>query len=61
MTTIGGKTPLEFWPGGAARDHSSLRVFSCSTYVDVKKDILDSKVNKLVFLRYKEDLKGYKL
>ena len=24
-TVIGGKTPLEFWIGGATRDHSSLR------------------------------------
>ena len=61
MTTIGDKTPLDIWSGGAARDHVSLRVFDCPTYVDVKKDMLDSKVNKLVFLEYKEDLKGYKL
>jgi len=32
-----------------------------STYVDVKKDMLDFKVNKLVFLKYKKNLKGYKL
>jgi len=61
ITAIGGKTPLEIWLGGAARDHGSLRVFSCPSYIDVKKDMLDSKVNKLVFLGYKEDLKGYKL
>ena len=54
-TVIGGKTPLEIWSGGAAREHDSLRVFDCPTYVDVKKDMLDSKVNKLVFLEYKED------
>ena len=61
MTAIGGKTPLEIWSGGAARDHDSLRVFGCPAYIDVKKDMLDSKVNKLVFLGYKEDLKDYKL
>jgi len=60
-TVIEGKTLLEIWSGGAARDHSSLKVFDCRVYVDVKKDILDSKANKLVFLGYKEDLKGYKL
>jgi len=60
-TAIGGKTPLEIWSGGAACDHGSLRVISCSAYIDVKKCMLDSKVNKLVFLGYKEDLKGYKL
>jgi len=41
---------LEIWSGGAARDHGSLRVFGCLSYVDVKKDMLDSKVNKLIFL-----------
>ena len=60
-TVIGGNTLLEIWSGGAARDHDSLRVFGCLAYVDVKKDMLDSKVSKLVFLRYIEDLKGYKL
>jgi len=58
MTAIGGKTPLEIWSGGATRDHGSHKVFDCPAYVDVKKDMLDSKVNKLVFLRYKEDLKA---
>ena len=59
-TAIGGKAPLKIWSGGAARDHGSLRV-DCLAYVDIKKDILDSKANKLVFLGYKEDLKSYKL
>ena len=45
------KTPLEIWSGRATPDHGSLRVFGCPAYVDVKKDMLDSKVNKLVFLR----------
>ena len=60
-TTIGGKISLEIWLSGAAHDHGSLRIFGCPAYVDVKKDMLDSKVNKLVFWGYKEDLKGYKL
>jgi len=60
-TVIGGKTPLEIWSGGAAHDHGSLRVFDCPPYVDVKEDMLESKVNKLVFLGYKKDLKGYEL
>jgi len=60
-TVIGDKTPLEIWSSGAACDHGSLKVFGCPTYVDVKKDMLDSKVKKLIFLGYKEDLKGYKL
>jgi len=61
MTAIGGKTPLEIWSGETARDRGSLRVFGCPIYVDVKKDMLDTKVNKLVFLRYPKNLKGYKL
>ena len=52
---------MEIWSGGAARDHGSLRIFGCPAYVDVKKDMLNLKVNKLVFLGYKKDLKGYKL
>ena len=58
-TAIGGKTQLLVrW---SYFDHSSLRVFGCPAYVDVNKDMLDSKVNKLMFLGYKENLKGYKL
>jgi len=49
---------LEIWSGGVARDNGSHRVFGCPAYVDVKKDILNSKVNKLVFLGYKKDLKA---
>ena len=59
-TAIGGKTLLEIWSGRAAHDHGLLRLFDCSAYVDVKKNMVDSKANKLVFLGYK-DLKGYKL
>ena len=60
-TALGDKTPLEIWSCVATRHHDSLRVFGCPVYVDVKKDMLDSKVTKLVFLGYKEDLKSYKL
>ena len=50
MTAIGGKTLLEIWLGGADRGYGFLRVFACPAYVDVKKDMLDSKANKLVLL-----------
>ena len=60
-TTIGGKILLEIWSGGAANDNGSLRVFGCPACFDVKNDMLDPKVNKLIFLGYKKDLKGYKL
>jgi len=60
-TAIRGKTLLEIWSGGDARDHGSLRVSGCPDYTDVKKDMLHSKANKLVFLGYKKDLKDYKL
>ena len=49
-TTIRDKTLLEIWSDGAASDHSLLGAFDCPTYVDVKKGMLNSKVNKLVFL-----------
>ena len=48
-TAIGGKTPLEIWSGGVARDHGMFRVFGYLTYINVKKDMLDSKLNELVF------------
>jgi len=51
---------LEIWPGETARDHGSLRVFDCLTYIDVKKDMY-FKMDKLAFLGCKDDLKGYKL
>jgi len=54
LTAIRGKTLLEIWSGGAARDHGSLRVFGCPATVD-------SSANKLVFFGYKKDLKGYRL
>ena len=46
-TAIGGKTPLEISSGRTARDHSSLRVFGCPVYIDIKKDKLDPSANKL--------------
>ena len=52
---------MKFWSSETIRDHGSHRVFGCPAYVDVKKDMLDSKVNKLVFLGYMEDLKCYNL
>ena len=58
MIVIGGMTPLEIWSGGATRDHDLLRVFDCLAYVDIKKDMLVSKMNKLVSLGYKEELEG---
>jgi len=49
-TVIRGKTPLEM---------------VCLEYLVVRHMLMSkkicSKANKLVFLRYKEDLKGYKL
>ena len=36
-TVIGDKTLLEIWSGGAAFDHSLLRVFGYPAYIDVKK------------------------
>ena len=40
-TTIGGKTPLDIWSGGAAQDYDLLWVFESPAYFSVK----DGKVN----------------
>jgi hypothetical protein len=57
------KTPHEVW----SRKKPSLqhlRVFSCDAYVHVPKENrskLDKKVEKCIFIGYKDGVKGYKL
>ena len=60
-TTIGGKTPLDIWSGGAAQDYSLLHVFGCLTYFIVKDDKSILWANKFVFLDVKMNIKDYKL
>ena len=54
LSAIGGKTPLEVWSEKVAQDYDSLRVFGCPTYYHVKKDKLDPRARKDVFVRFKE-------
>jgi len=44
-----------------AQDYDSLRVFSCPAYYHVKKDKLDPRARKCVFIGFKKDIKGYKI
>ena len=60
-SAIGGKTPLEVWSGKAAQGYDSLRVFGCPTYYHVKKDKLDPRAKRGVFVRFKKGVKGYKI
>ena len=54
------KTPMEVWSGSPA-DYSNLRVFGALAYAHVKKDKLDARVVKCLFLGYAEGVKGYRL
>ena len=58
---IGGKTPLAVWLGKVVQDYDSLRVFGCPTHYYVKKDKLDSRAEKGVFVGFKREIKGYKI
>jgi len=53
-SAIGGKTPLEVWSGKAAQDYDLLRVFGCPAYYHVKKDKLDPRAKKGVFVGFKK-------
>jgi len=48
-TAVRGKTPLDIWSGGAARDYDFLRVFESPTYFSVKNGKINSRVKKFVF------------
>ena len=57
------KTPYEKWTGRMP-DPSYLRRFGCLAYVAVpteKRQKLDSKARKLIFVGYEEGTKGYRL
>ena len=59
-SAIGGKTPLEAWSGKVIQDYDLLRVFGCPAFYHVKKDKLDPKKKKGVFIGFKKGIKGYK-
>jgi hypothetical protein len=57
------KTPQEVWTGKKP-SLTHLKVFGCDAYVHVPKENmskLDKKVEKCIFIGYKDGLKGYKL
>ena len=54
------KTPMEVWSGSPA-NYSNLRVFGALAYENVKKDKLDARAVKCLFLGYAEGVKGYRL
>ena len=59
---VGGVTPIELW-SGKKPDVSYFRVFGCPVDVhvpDEKRQKLDSKSKKMVFVGYPEGQKGYK-
>jgi hypothetical protein len=56
-------TPQKVWIGNEP-SLTHLKVFSCDSYVHVPKENrskLDKKVEKCIFIRYKDGLKCYKL
>jgi hypothetical protein len=62
-SALDDKTPHEVW-SGKKPSLQHLRVFGCDAYVHVPKENrskLDKKVEKCIFIGYKDGVKGYKL
>jgi hypothetical protein len=62
-SSLDGMTPQELWIGKKP-SLTHLNVFGCEAYVHVPKENgskLDKKVEKCIFIGYKDGLKGYKL
>ena len=62
-TITENNTPHQIWTGNKP-SLSHLRVFGCDAYVHAPKDKrtkLDSKLERCIFIGYKDGLKGYKL
>ncbi|THG93484.1 hypothetical protein EW145_g8363 [Phellinidium pouzarii] len=60
-SAVQGKTPFELWHKSKP-DVSHFRVFGCTSYVHVKKDLrrqLESHTQKCVFLGYPAHFKGW--
>ena len=60
-SAIEGKSPLKVWSEKVVQDYDSLWVLGCSSYYHVKKDKLDPRVKKGVFIGFKKSVKGYKI
>ena len=52
---------MEAWSEKLAQDYDLLRIFGCPAFYHVKKDKLDPKKKKGVFVGFKKDIKGYKI
>lgn len=59
-TALGFKTPQEVWSGKPA-NYSRSRTFCCIAYAHIRKDKLEPRALKCVFIGYLEGVKGYKL
>ena len=57
------KTPYKAWPGKIP-SLTHLKVFGCDVFVHIPKERrqkLDNKSEKCIFVGYKDKVKGYKL
>jgi hypothetical protein len=62
-SALDDKSPCEVWIGKKP-SLTHLKVFGCEAYVPVQKENkskLDKKVEKCIFVGYKDGVKGYKL
>ena len=51
---------MEVWSGKLV-NYSNLRVFGALAYAHVKKDKLEPRVERCIFLGYAEGVEGYRL
>ena len=62
-STVVNKTPHEVW-SSKNPDIAHIRVFKCDTFMHVPKEKrikFDNKVERCIFIGYKDGVKGYKL
>jgi hypothetical protein len=62
-SSVDDKTPQEVW-SGKEPSLTHIKIFGCDAYVHVPKENkikLDKKVEKCIFIGYKDGLKGYKI
>jgi len=52
---------LKVWSRKVAQDYDSLRVFNYPAYYHVKKDKLNPRARKGLFIGFKKGVKGYKI
>ena len=58
---IGDKTPMKMWSRNHAQDYDSLRIFEYPAYYHIKDSKLDPHARKVIFVRFKGGVKGFKL